>query len=80
MSPRTKVQREQDLRPTTPEEHLASIEDAATFLAEVHNEALLRRAELGRRVVLARTAGVSLRRIATAAGVSHDTVRRIGEQ
>ena len=80
MSPRTKVQREQDLRPLTLEEHLASVEDAAAFLAEAQNEALRRRAELERRIRLAQGAKASLRKIAKASGLSHTTVQTIGEK
>lgn len=80
MSPRTKVQIEHDLRPVTPDEMIASIEAAAAFLAETHNEALRRRAELDRRIKVARSARLSLRRIATAAGMSHTQIQRIGEQ
>jgi len=80
MSPRTKVQREQDLRPSSPEEHLGSIEDAAAFLAEAQTEALIRRAELERRTRLAVAAGLSLRRIAQAAGLSHTTIQTIAAE
>lgn len=80
MNPRTKVQRQQDLRPVTPEEHLASVEDAAAFLAEAQNEALLRRAELERRIKLALRANLATRKIAAVAGLSHMTISTIGKQ
>ncbi len=80
MSRPTKVQKEQDLRPTGPEDHFASVEDAAAFLAECQNEALLRRAELERRVRLAVGAGLSMRRIAKAARLSHTTIQTIAAE
>ena len=68
---------EQDLSPA---ELIASVEDAAAFLAETHAEALKRRAELDRRIKVARGARLSLRRIALAAGMSHTQIQRIEEQ
>lgn len=88
MTPRTKVQSNPNLRPSIPksmqpkttEEHLASVEDAAAFLQAAQAEVDRCRAELDRRVVLARTKKVSLRRIAGASGLSHQTIARIGLQ
>ena len=77
MSPRTKVQSEPDL---SPDAMIEAIEDQAAFLAEIHDEALLRRAELDRRIKVARAARLSLRRIALAAGMSHTQIQRIEDQ
>ena len=66
--------------PMDSQEHLASVEDAAAFLAEAQNEALLRRAELERRIRLAHAAKVSGRQIAQAAGLSHTTIQTIAAE
>lgn len=80
MSPRTKVQSEQAVSPASEDDHLLAVEAAAVFVAEAVNEMLSRQAELGRRVVAAREAGISLRKIARVSGLSHTTIAAIGRQ
>lgn len=73
MSVRSKVLRGQA-------ESLEAVESACAFLAEAQAEVEARRAKLDEAIREARAAGLSTRRIAEVAGVSHDTVRRIGDQ
>ena len=73
MSQRSEVLREQA-------EGLEAVENACAFVAEAQSEVYERRAKLDERIREARTTGLSTRRIAEVAGVSHDTVRRICDQ
>lgn len=61
-------------------ESLEAVENACAFLAEMQSEVETRRAKLDETIREARASGISTRRIAEVAGLSHDTVRRIGDR
>lgn len=73
MSTSTEVLREQA-------KSLEAVENACAYLAEAQAEVVTRRGELDEKIKATRGLGISTRRIAEVAGVSHDTVRRICDQ